>query len=154
MKYNFKGNWGRILLTFFIVASTVISVIVDWNDTHVFSHHWPGDARYHGLLFLNLLCGTSILGLWCMWRKSQEPELGVRIAVIITLIYRVSFFYLSFLPPMTSLLPESEHAPHINGIPIYLNVVASGMFILFILFSYWIYRREHRKDLEFDKLNP
>lgn len=77
-----------------------------------------------------------------MWRQSKEPELGVRVAVLITLIYRSSFFYLSFLPPYTSLPPGQEEPPHLHGIPIYLNVVASGLFVLLILLGYWLYRRE------------
>lgn len=104
----FNGNWGKILITFIMVSSTVISVVVDWNHTHLFNPEWPGHARYHGLLFLSILCGVSLLGLWLMWRQSKEPELGVRVAVLITLIYRSSFFYLSFLPPYTSLLPRKE----------------------------------------------
>jgi hypothetical protein len=138
----FKGKWGKILITFIIVSSTVISVVVDWNHTHVFNPEWPGHARYHGLLFLNLLCGVSILSLWLMWRQSKEPELGVRVAVLILVIYRASFFYLSFLPPHTSLLPRAEEPPHFHGLPIYPNVVASGIFIILILLGYWIYRRE------------
>ncbi len=138
----FKGNKGKILITFIIVSSTIISVAVDWNHTHIFNPEWTGHAVYHGLLFLNLLCGVSILGLWLMWRKSKEPELGVRIAVIITIIYRASFFYISLIVPTANPLPSHEEPQHLAGIPIYVNVLASGIFVILILLGYWVYRRE------------
>ncbi len=144
----FRGNWGRIFITFIIVSSTVISVVVDWNATHLFNPEWPGHARLHGLLFLNLLCGASLLGLWLMWRQSREPELGVRVAVLITVMYRASFFYLGFLPPHVEFLPGHEEPPHLHGVPIYLNVVASGVFVVLVLLGYWIYRREHPNGQE------
>ncbi len=68
-----------------------------------------------------------------MGRPSKEPEQGVRVAVIITVIYRASFFYLGFLPPHVEFLPGHEEPPHIDGFPIYLNVVASGVFVVLVL---------------------
>jgi len=81
----FKGNTGRAFITFVIVLSTIISVAVDWNESHIFNREWHDHAAYHGLLFLNLLIGTSIVGIWLMWRGSQEPELGVKISHPLTL---------------------------------------------------------------------
>ena len=138
----FRGNWGRLLLTFLILSSTIVSVFVDWNATHIFNSQWPGHARFHDVELLNLLCGVSLLSLWLMWRQSKEPEIGVRVAAIIVIIYRIAFFYIGWLVPGTSLLPGDAAPPRIAGIPIFLNVVASGVYLVLTVFAYWLYRRE------------
>lgn len=141
-----KKNKGKVFITFIIALSTIISVVVDWNETHIFNKNWHGHAVYHGLLFLNLLVGTSILGIWLMWRESKEPEFGVKIAVILTCIYRVSFFYLGFLVDTAKPMPGNEEVAHFAGMHMYPNVIASGIIITLLLLGYWIYKREHLKS--------
>jgi len=140
-----KVSWGKVLITFVIVSSTTISVVVDWNQTHIYNADWPGHAVYHGLLFLNLLIGVSVLSLWLMWRTSKEPDLGVTIAVIVLLIYRGSFFYVGLIVEEANPLPGNEEVPHVAGIPVYANVVASGLFILLTLIGYRIHQRAEVK---------
>jgi hypothetical protein len=139
----FKGNKGRAFITFVIVLSTIISVAVDWNESHIFNKEWHGHAVYHGLLFLNLLIGTSIVGIWLMWRASKEPELGVKLAVLLHCIYRVSFFYLGYIVNTANPMPNHDEVPHFAGMHMYPNVIASGIIAALLLLGYWIYKREN-----------
>jgi hypothetical protein len=138
---------AKIFITFIIIVSTIISVAVDWNESHIFNKNWTGHAVYHGLLFLNLLVGTTILGLWIMWNKSIETVLSVKIAIIMHCIYRVSFFYLGFIVSAADPMPNHEEVAHFAGMHMYPNVIASGIIVALLLLGYWLFIREQKTIL-------
>ncbi len=138
----FKGNWGRILITFVIVSGAIISAIADWNTSHLFNPEWIGHARYHDAAMLNLLCGVSVLSLWLMWRRSKEPDVGVKVATLIPIIFWAAFFYTTWLVPGTSLNAGNEEPAFFAGVPMYPNVILAGINIVLSSLGYWLYRRE------------
>lgn len=85
-----RNNWGRILITFVLVSDAIVSTAIDWNATHLFNPEWTPHARFHDASMLNLLCGVSIIGIWLIWRQSKEPDVGVKVAALIPVIYRVT----------------------------------------------------------------
>lgn len=138
-----KRKKGKVFISFIIMVSTIISVAVDWNESHIFNKSWHGHAVYHGLLFLNLLIGTSIVGLWLIWRESKEEEFNVILAVILHCIYRVSFFYLGFLVNTADPMPNHQEVAHFAGMHMYPNVIASGIITVLLIMGYTIYKNEH-----------
>lgn len=137
-----RNNWGRVLITFVLLGDAIVSTFIDWNATHLFNPGWTPHARFHDASFLNLLCGISIVGIWLVWRQSKEPEVGVKVAALIPVIYRIAFFYITWVIPGTSLNAGSEPPSYIGGIPIYGNVIAAGISIALSALGYWLFRRE------------
>lgn len=136
---------GRILISVVVVNTAVVSTIVDWNSSHIFNPAWPPHARFHDVAMLHLLDGVSILGLWLMWRRSAEPEIGVRVAALVPIIFWAAFFYTTFLVPGTSLLASpDESPPSFAGIPLYPNVVLATINVVLSTLGYWLYTSRQR----------
>jgi hypothetical protein len=132
---------GRILLSVVLVSTAVVSVAVDWNASHIFSPDWVPHARFHDVVMLHLLCGVSLLGLWLLWRRSPEPEIGARVAALIPIIFWGAFFYTTLLVPGTSLNASLKEAPpRILGITTYPNVVIALISVSLAALGYWLYR--------------
>jgi len=122
-----KGNYGRIILTVVLVNTAVVSIYVDWNETHLFNPQWTGHAKFHDAAMLHLLAGVCAVGLWLMWRRSPEPEIGVRVAALIPIIFWAAFWYTTILLPETSLrATESEAIPTFAGLTLYPNFIHIG----------------------------
>ncbi len=117
-----KNKWGKIILSFVLIGGAAASVLVDWNQTHLFNPTWPPHAKFHDWAMLNHLLGTSALALWLLWRKSSEPQVAVKVAALIPLIFYFAFFYTTTLLPGSSLdaMPD-EHWPVVAGFTIYPN---------------------------------
>lgn len=136
-----KRKVGRILLSVVLVATAVVSVAVDWNASHIFNPDWTPHARFHDVVMLHLLSGVCILGLWLMWRRSPEPEIGARVAALIPIIFWAAFFYTTFLVPGTGLGASPDEVPPILlGIPIYPNVLVAAICVSLSVLGYWLYR--------------
>lgn len=142
-----RNNWGRVLITFVLVSDAIVSTVVDWNATHLFNQEWTAHARFHDASFLNLLCGISIVGIWLVWRQSKEPEVGIKVASLIPVIYRIAFFYITWVIPGTSLNALPEPPPSVGGIPIYGNVIAAAVSIALSALGYRLFRREEAARL-------
>lgn len=132
---------GRILISVVVVVTAVVSVAVDWNSSHVFNPDWPPHARFHDVVMLHLLSGVCILALWLMWRRSTEPDIGVRVAALIPIIFWAAFFYTTLLVPGTGLsAAPNELPPSVAGIPLYPNVVIAAICVTLSALGYWLYR--------------
>ena len=139
-----KGNWGRIILTVVLINSFVVSIYVDLNETHLFNPQWTGHAKFHDAAMLHLLTGVCILGLWLMWRRSCEPEIGVRVAALIPIIFWAAFWYMTTILPETSLrATDGETLPTIAGLPLYPNFILATINNALAALGYLIYRREN-----------
>ena len=79
MNRNKLGKW---VMTFVLVAGAVVSTAVDWNETHLFNPAWHPHARFHDALFLMILDAMSLVVLWLLWRRSAEPEIGLKVAAL------------------------------------------------------------------------
>ena len=130
-------NLSRAILSFVLVAGAVVSTAVDWNATHLFNPAWHPHARFHDALFLMIVNGISLLGLWLLWRRNAEPMLGVTIATLIALIIWTPFFYISLLIPGTSLY-ATEDIPVLRIGNVFLppNVIVAAVLSMLTLAAY------------------
>ena len=143
-----KGNYGRIILTVVLVNTAVVSIYVDWNETHLFNPQWTGHAKFHDAAMLHLLAGVCAVGLWLMWRRSPEPEIGVRVAALIPIIFWAAFWYTTTLLPETSLrATESEAIPTFAGLTLYPNFILATINNALAALGYFVYRRENAAAL-------
>jgi len=131
---------GKSLLTFAIAVFPVINVLADWNKSHIFNPTWPPHARFHGADMSVIVWSVSAIAIWLLWRRSTEPELGTRVALLISIVLWSPFLYVTLLVPGTSLwvsgTPPNE-APKIAGMIIEPQVVLA---IIFLLLTAWGYR--------------
>ena len=135
-----KQKSARVLLSVLVTISTLVSIAADWNSSHVFNPDWPPHARFHDIMLLTLLVGLLPLLLWLLWRKSPEPEVGVKVTTSILLIFWGSF-YLNYLIPGTSprAFPDVP-PPSLWGIPLYPNMIVAAIIIVLSLVAYGLYQ--------------
>lgn len=139
-------NLGRYILSLVLVVGAVISVMVDFSKTHIYNPAWPPHAVFHDIAMLNHLVATSLIALWLMWRKSTEPAIGLRVAMLIVLSFWSAFFYVTTLVPTSSLKAiPNEKIPMIEGFAIYPNAALAFLFVVLALIGYRIGMDEIKK---------
>ena len=87
-----RKKLAKILLSVLVVVSTLVSVVVDWNSSHVFNPDWHPHGRFHDVMLLTLLIGLVPLLLWLLWRSSSEPEVAIKVTTAILVIFWGSFY--------------------------------------------------------------
>lgn len=142
MKYQI----GRSLLSFVLVSTSLLSILVDWNTSHLFNPTWPPHAVFHDWAMINLLCGVSGCTLWLLWRKSLEPNIGIRMATLVPLIFWSAFFYTTTLLPTSSLMDNPPPLPAFGGITIFPNAVIGFVESIITLIGYRVAMAELKKS--------
>ena len=132
-------KFGRILITFTLVATMVLPILIHWNPSHVFNPTWPGHARFHVALGDCMMFSYSVVGLWLLWRQSPGQGADVLVAALVPIIAWGSFFMASFLPDT-----GEEQMRHIVGIP--LNLFIAGLLVFVTAPGYGLYRRGLQKE--------
>lgn len=135
-----KQKMARVLLSVLVTSSTLISIAADWNSSHVFNPDWSAHAKFHDIMLLTLLTGLLPLLLWLLWRKSSEPEIAIKVATFILVIFWGSF-YVNYLIPGTSpqAFPDIP-PPTLWGIPLYPNMIVATIMIILSLVAYRLYQ--------------
>ena len=138
MNRNKLGTW---VMTFVLVAGAVVSTAVDWNETHLFNPAWHPHARFHDALFLMILDAMSLVVLWLLWRRSAEPEIGLKAAALFAAAVWTPFFYIEALIPGTTLL-ASDNVPvlKVGSMTFAPNLVVAAVLFLLTLVAYWLAR--------------
>jgi hypothetical protein len=136
-----RDTLAKILMTFVLLVGSLISFVLDWSPNHLLNPLWVAHARFHGALLLFLLAGVSLTGIWLLWRRSSEPEVGFKVAALISISYWTPLFYIPFLLPSSSWWagrPGSE--PHIYGMIVYPNLLVAALFLLITTAAYLLSR--------------
>ena len=121
----------RLLLTFVLATTTVLSFVLDWSPNHLLNPLWHPHARFHGALLLFMLAGVSGTGIWLLWRKSSEPEVALRAAAFLSLAFWTPLFYItSALPGSTSWAGVPEADPRLRGSLVTPNLIVAAVFVL------------------------
>ena len=146
-KENFmKNQIGRYILSFVLITGALLSIAVDWNVSHLFNPTWPPHAVFHDWAMINLLNGVSACCLWLLWRKSPEPEIGIKMATLIPLIFWSAFFYTTTLLPNSSLMDNPPFAlPKFAGLTIYPNAAIGAFLTILTLIGYAIATAELKR---------
>ena len=43
---------AKILLSVLVVITTLVSIVADWNTSHVFNPDWSPHAKFHDIMLL------------------------------------------------------------------------------------------------------
>jgi hypothetical protein len=133
-----------MLMSFVLVVGAVISTAVDWNATHLFNPDWHPHARFHDALFLMILDAMTVVALWLLWRKSKEPEIGLKTAALFVAAVWTPFSYIETLVPGTSLLAAPDvPVLKIGSMTFAPNLVVAVVLLLLGAIAYWLARERH-----------
>jgi hypothetical protein len=128
---------ARWLLTFILAAQAVSSFALDWSPNHLLNPLWHPHARFHGGLLLFFLAGASATGLWLLWRRSLEPQVGVTVAALIALSFWTPLLYAGLLVPGSSpWAGDPGHLPHLAGYVFYPNEAVAAAVMLLTAFAW------------------
>ena len=83
---------ARLLLTAGTVMYSLVPLVVDLTETHVFHPDWPGHARFHMVWLLGMLLGIGLASLHFIWRRSDEGAISIRLGGVLGLISLGAFF--------------------------------------------------------------
>jgi hypothetical protein len=124
-------NAPRILMTFILLAGSVLSFLLDWSPNHLLNPLWHPHARFHGALLLFFLAGVALTGTWLLWRRSREPQVAFTVAALLSVSYWLPLFYIPYLLPSASGWAGRPGAePHIAGMVFYPNLAVAALFLL------------------------
>ena len=143
-----KKTTGKVLISIAVAVSAIVSTVVDLlpgATAHVYNTTWPPHAIFHDIVMFLLLDWMALVCLWLLWRKSAEPLVAVRVAVLLVLGFATPFFYVTALFPMAGLglnpANPDQGAVVIGGMHVYVNVIFAAITTVIALIGYWIYRR-------------
>jgi hypothetical protein len=151
-----RQTLGKVLISSAIVLSAIVSTGIDlsYGDTaHVHNAAWHPHAIFHDVVMFLLLDFMGIVCLWLLWRKSSEPEVGVRVAALLMLGFWSPFYYVTTLVPAASLAATPENVS--NGalivswapFPLYINVLVGTFLLAITAVGYFLYRGGQKKSL-------
>ena len=82
-----KNLCGKLLLSNLLLGGAVVSVLVDWNDSHIFNPTWHPHAVFHDVVLLGFLSLASLWALWLLWRRSAEPKVALLTAASVPVFF-------------------------------------------------------------------
>ena len=129
---------ARAILTLVSIVTLVGSNISDWNRTHIFSELWSPHAHFHGAWFVVAISLLSVLSLWLIWSRAEQPARS-RIAALIQGCLWVSFFPAMLVPDTALADPGREIAP-IAGLD--LNFYGAIAHVILLVFALVLLHRE------------
>ncbi len=136
-----RTKLGKLILGFVLVVGAIVATAVDLNTTHLFNPAWHPHARFHDALFLLSLDGASLIVLWLLWRRGKEPDLGVKVAALFSVVAWTPFFYIEALIPGTSLLAD-DNIPvlRLAGLSLAPNQIVATVLLALTAIGYWLAR--------------
>ncbi|MBV9231544.1 MAG: hypothetical protein JOZ18_19705 [Chloroflexi bacterium] len=107
---------GRLLISLAVLATAIIPIRSDWNDSHVFSTQWSPHARFHGIVSIGMPVLLAPVALWLLWRRSADPDAAATVAALIPVAYWGPFF-VALLVPGAAIVDPRHRLKRICGVP-------------------------------------
>jgi len=134
---TFRKNVGRLIMSASLLSTAIAPWLADWNSTHIFSEQWSSHARFHGVSYLCMAFGASVMGLWALWRPTPDRDLGHIVGALIPILYWGPFF-IALLVPGTAVEDPGHALKRVMGIPV--NVMAAAGQVLLSVVGFILYK--------------
>jgi len=136
-----RAKAAKLLMTFVLLAISIVSFVLDWRSNHLLSPEWHPHAKFHDALLLFTLAGVALTGVWLLWRKSKEPQVAFIVAALLALSYCTPPFYITSVLPGSSLWAGKVGGElHLFGRVFYPNLAVAALAIILTLTAYWMSR--------------
>jgi Family of unknown function (DUF6640) len=107
---------GRLLISLAVLATAIIPIRSDWNDSHVFSTQWSPHARFHGIVSIGMPVLLAPVALWLLWRRTADPDAAATVAALIPVAYWGPFF-VALIVPGAAIVDPGQRLTLIGGVP-------------------------------------
>jgi hypothetical protein len=121
--------WGMALMTIGILQYTIIPLFADLNRTHAANPEWPGHARNHLVTQVLTTSLLGILALFFLWSGRVSNELGICLAMLLSMAALIPFFVSSIFSPLFGgqIMPTRQGLGTITAAGIEGNLVNFGL---------------------------
>jgi hypothetical protein len=107
---------SRLFISLAVLATALIPIRSDWNDSHVFSAQWSPHARFHGIVSISMPVLLAPVAFWLLWRRTADPDAAATVAALIPVAYWGSFF-VALIVPGATIVDPGHRITCIGGIP-------------------------------------
>lgn len=145
-----KGlSWGRGIISFTALFTSVSPYLADWNETHIYNPYWPPHAKFHNAQTMIFGAMAGLLSLYFLWRA--KPDRRTRVLDLQAGTLFAAFYWITQAPAI--LFPGTAFTdPQLQGLPAFrigpLTVTQAMLDFVIIGILLAAYRAERGREAQ------
>lgn len=140
-----SARLGVWLIAIAAIASIVVPVAVDWNDSHLFNPDWSPHARLHDAMSFLMSMGLGGAALLLLFTRQRRAPGDVALAAFLAVWSWAALLLAGFIPGAGyNNAAEDISPPVVAGVTILPNAALSVVLVAMGIAGWWLLRRERR----------